>query len=283
MSEDLLSVAVEACRAGASVLERHFRSGRLEIETKAANDFVTQADRGSERAIVEVLRARFPRHRILGEEGGDHSVGDAGETQWVIDPLDGTTNFIQGLPIFAVSIGCRKDGVLLAGVVHDPLADNWFLAERGAGAFWNDRRMRISARESLDGAFLATGYPFRARAALDTYLAVFRAVFLRARAVRRCGSAALDLAYVASGVYDGFFEFRLSPWDLAAGCLMIEEAGGELFDLDGGASYFHRGNLLAGSPGVARDLREVVGDLASERVLDTLAPLDAGVLAALGV
>jgi len=282
MGEDLLRVAVEACRAGASVLERHFRSGGLEIETKAAHDFVTQADRGSERAIVEVLRGYFPTHRVLGEEGGDHAVGLAGQTQWVIDPLDGTTNFIQGLPIFAVSIGCRKDGVLLAGAIFDPLGENWFLAERGSGAFWNDRRTRVSARESLDGAFLATGYPFRARAALDTYLAVFRAVFLRARAVRRCGSAALDLAYVAAGVYDGFFEFRLAPWDLAAGCLMIEEAGGELYDLDGGGSFFQAGNLLAGAPGVARDLRKVAGGLASERLLDQLAPLDGAMLAALG-
>ena len=223
---ELRRAAVAACEAGSEVLRRWFRSRSLEVGTKGENDFVTAADRESEAAVIGVLRERFPNHQILGEETLAAAGGDPREVQWIIDPLDGTTNFIQGLPIFAVSVGCRLGGQWLAAATYDPIGENWWTASRGAGAEWNGAPMRVSSRPGLDGAFLATGYPFRARAALDAYLACFRAVFLEARAVRRCGSAAIDLAHTAAGVYDGFFEFRLSPWDIAAGALLIEEAGG---------------------------------------------------------
>lgn len=278
MHQELLQTAVDAARAGAGVLRRYFRSAALRVDIKGEHDFVTQADRESEAAVVSVLRQRFPEHRIVGEEGGA-SAGGSGEYQWLIDPLDGTTNFLQGLPIFAVSIACRRGEDLLAAVVHDPIADIWFTATRGGGAFRDGERLRVSDRPGLAGAFLATGFPFRARGALDTYLAGFRDVFLRSRAIRRCGAAAIDLAHTAAGVYDGFFEFRLSPWDVAAGALLIREAGGALCDLDGGDRYLASGNVLAGGPGVLAGLRAAFAVHASEALLERLVPADAEVAA----
>jgi myo-inositol-1(or 4)-monophosphatase len=271
-NDRLLETAIEAARVGAEVLGRHFRSGRLEVGVKGAHDFVTQADRESEAAIVRTILGRHPDPRILAEEGTEHA-GATAEHEWVLDPLDGTTNFLQGLPVWAVSIACRGRDGLLAGVVLDPRGDNLFAAARGAGASWNGRPMRVSPRPGLDGAFLATGYPFRARAALGLYLKLFEEVFRQARAIRRCGAAALDLAYVAAGVYDGFFELRLSPWDVAAGALLVEEAGGALCDFDGGAGALASGNVLAGAPGVLRELvRAAAASGASEAALDRLVP-----------
>ena len=280
---ELRVAAIDACRAGAEVLRGYFRSGHLRVESKAENDFVTQADRESEAAVVAVLRERFPSHRIVGEESLALAGGGPDEIQWLIDPLDGTTNFIQGLPIFSVSVGCRQGSRLLGASIYDPIGENWWTAARGGGATWNGRAMRVSSREGLAGSFLATGYPFRARAALDVYLACFREVFLQARAVRRCGSAAIDLANVAAGVYDGFFEFRLSPWDVAAGGLLVQEAGGVLIDLDGGDDWLAGGNVLAGSPGVVAGLRSALGQHVDEALIDRLVPVDPKMLAALGV
>ena len=224
-----------AAPRGADVIRRYFRREDLVIDRKGTNDFVTQADHESEAAVLAEIRRRFPDHRILAEEGSGAGEGK-GDYQWLIDPLDGTTNFLQGLPVYCVSVACRRGDELLAGVVHDPEGGNVFTATRGGGAFWNGRPMRVSAPRGSGGAFLATGYPFRALPTLDLYLAIFRDVFQQAKAIRRCGSAALDLAYTAAGVYDGFFEFRLSPWDIGAGVLLIEEAGGVVTDLDGGGA-----------------------------------------------
>jgi myo-inositol-1(or 4)-monophosphatase len=268
---ELLETARRAARAGAEVLRRSFGDERLQIETKAKNDFVTSADRASEAAVVAEIVRRHPGHRILAEEGSSNPAAD-GIHEWVIDPLDGTTNFLQGLPVFAVSVACRRGLEVLAGVVIDPLRGDEFAAERGAGAYLGDRRLAASRRPGLDGAFLATGYPFRAQAALDLYLAVFRRVFHRARAIRRCGAAALDLANCAAGVYDGFFEFRLSPWDIAAGALLLTEAGGAISDLGGGERYWTGGNVLAGGALVHRALVDEISPLASEEELDRLVP-----------
>lgn len=268
---ELLEAGMAAAEAGAAVLKRYFRSADLEVQTKAQNDFVTQADRESESALVAEILRRFPDHRILAEEGSLNSAA-TGDYEWVIDPLDGTTNFLQGLPVWAVSVACRRGKDLLAGVVLDPQGGNVFTAVRGGGAFWNGRRMRISDRPALSGAFLATGYPFRAKAAVDLYLGVFRSIFAEARAIRRCGAAALDLAYVAAGVYDGFFEFRLAPWDIAAGALLIEQAGGTLSDLDGGEGYLASGDVLAGSPGVHAGMLAIAKEHVSEADLDRLVP-----------
>lgn len=270
--DEVLVTAVEAARAGAEVLERYFRSGDLEIESKGGHDFVTQADHESEARIIETILRRFPDHRILAEESGRRE-GGGGTLGWLIDPLDGTSNFLQGLPIFCVSIACVEEDRVQVAAVLDPMGGNLFTARRGSGASWNGRPMRVSPRQGLEGAFLATGYPFRARSALDLYLDVFRSVFLEARGIRRCGSAALDLAYTAAGVFDGFFELRLSPWDIAAGILLVEEAGGRVTDLDGGREYFRAGNVIAGPSALQQALLAKVREHVDEERLHVADPL----------
>lgn len=270
MYQELVDVATHAAGGAAEILRRYFRSG-VEAQVKGKHDLVSRADHESEEHIVAAIRRRYPDHHILAEESGA-SAGDS-EYEWLIDPLDGTANFLQGLPVFCISIACRRRRQVVAAVVLDPLGDNLFTATRGAGARWNGREMRISSRRGLDGAFLATGYPFRARGALDQYLDVFRDVFLEVRSIRRCGAAALDLSYTAAGVYDGFFEFRLSPWDFAAGSLLIEEAGGRITDLDGGDDYFSSGNLVAGPPGLHDQLLGIVQRHVDEARLHEIDPV----------
>ena len=271
MSGELVETAVAAAEAAVEAIAPYFRRDRLEVVAKGRKDFVTAADHASERAIVETILARYPGDRILSEEGTVNPAVTS-EREWVIDPIDGTTNFLQGLPVWAVSIACRRGGELLAGVVRDPEGRNLFTAERGAGAFRNGERLRVSARAGVDDAFLATGFPFRAEAALDLYLDIFRELFRHARAIRRCGAAALDLAYLAAGVYDGFFEFRLSPWDIGAGTLLVREAGGRVTDLDGGGRSFETGDVVAGGAAVQPALLAAVRRHASEALLDRLSP-----------
>lgn len=272
MYEDLLATAIVAAQTGAEIVRHYFRSTGLEVRRKGRNDFVTQADKESEAAILAEILRRHPGHRILAEEGGGADIGGDSEYQWLVDPLDGTTNFLQGLPVYSVSIACRKGDEVVAGVIQDPEGGNVFSAVRGGGAWWNGRRMEAARRGGLDGAFLATGYPFRALPTLEVYLSIFRDVFQHAKALRRCGSAALDLAYTAAGVYDGFFEFRLSPWDIGAGIVLIEEAGGVVTDVDGGRRYFAGGNVVAGGPAVQTELLEIVRRHASEGEIERLNP-----------
>ena len=271
MYEELTDAATDAARRAAKVLLGYFRDSALEVRFKGHHDVVTRADHESESCIVEELRRRFPTHHVLAEEGG-YEQGSA-DYHWIIDPLDGTSNFSQGLPVFSISIACRHGDELVAAVVLDPVGENLFTATRGAGALWNGRPMRVSARDQLEGSFLATGYPFKSPSALDLYLEAFRAVFLKARSIRRCGSAALDLAYTAAGVYDGFFEFRLSPWDIAAGVLLIREAGGRVSDLDGGEAFFDGGNVIAGAPRLQQELRATVGHFVDEERLQAIDPI----------
>lgn len=271
MYEELRDVAEKAARAGGAVLLDYFRDATLEVRRKGTHDFVTRADHESEARVIEVIRGSFPDHHVLAEEAGFDEGGDS-DYRWYVDPLDGTSNFMQGLPVFSVSIACRKDREVAAAVVLDPLGDNLFTATRGGGAFWNGRPMEISAHPGLGGAFLATGYPFKSRRALDRYLEIFRAVFHEARAIRRCGSAALDLAYTAAGVYDGFFEFRLSPWDFAAGVLLVREAGGRITDLDGDEGFWQSGNLVAGAPAVQGELLATVSRFTDEAALEKVDP-----------
>lgn len=272
MNHDLLQAAVEASEAGARVLRSTFRSADLQVTAKAANDWVSEADRASEAAVTAVLRERFPRHEVLGEEGGLSGEGHDGY-RWLVDPLDGTTNFLRGLPFFCISVACRRGRETVAGVVLDPLRNDLFTAARGGGASWNGRKIKVSGRTGLDGACLATGFPFRAKAALERYLHTFQGAFARAGAIRRCGAAALDLAYTAAGIFDGFWELRLSPWDVAAGALLIEEAGGRVTDLDGGDGYLVGGNVVGGSPAVHGDLLELLGEHVSEEIVDRLVPV----------
>lgn len=266
-----------AARGGGEVLRRMFGSDDLQAEEKARNDFVTRADRDSERVIVDILLKAFPSHSILAEESGVHARRDevdAGgdDVEWVVDPLDGTSNFLRGVPYFCTSVACRRGGDTLAGVVLDPLRGDLFTAFAGGGAQRNGQPMRVRPSPGLEGAFLATGFPFKAHPALETYLEVFREVFLEAQAIRRCGAAALDLAYTAAGIFDGFFEFRLAPWDLAAGCLLVEEAGGVASDLDGGTDYLSGGNVLAGAPDLHRDLLAIIARHTGEDHMDELVP-----------
>lgn len=279
---ELVDTAVCGAEAGADVLQRYFRDSGLEVRAKGDHDFVTRADHESEARVIAEIRRRFPDHHILAEEsgrGGANGGSNGSEFDWFIDPLDGTTNFMQGLPNFCLSIGCRRGEEMVAAVLLDPLGSNLFTARRGGDAFWNGRPMRVSDRPGLAGAFLATGYPFRAREALDLYLEIFRSVFLRARAIRRCGAAALDLAYTAAGVYDNFFEFRLSPWDVTAGVLLIEEAGGRVSDLDHGGDYLASGNLVAGPPAVHAELLATVRRHADEAKLEEVDPVRNNLLA----
>ncbi len=260
----LVEAAAEAARAGGEVLERYWRSlPRGAVAEKRKNDFVTRADKESEDVIVARIRDRFPQDGFLGEEGGQRGAG--GESRvWVVDPLDGTTNFIAGFPFWCVSVAARERGEIVAGAIWDPLRRELYAGERSGGAFRNGERLRVTERQSLDGAFLATGFPFRHKDRIDLYLALFRELFLHARAIRRAGSAALDLANVAAGVYDGFFEFKLSVWDIAAGSLLIEEAGGRVTDFDGGNRHWERGNVVAGSPAIAAEIVKAASRLFPE-------------------
>jgi myo-inositol-1(or 4)-monophosphatase len=264
----LAETAIAAARAGGERLLARWRAlPGGSISEKRQNDYVTLADRESEQAIIAAIRERFPEDAFLAEEGGGKDLGAGSKRIWIIDPLDGTSNFIAGFPFWCVSIAAAEEGELAAGVVWDPLRGELYAAERGAGAFRNGTRLAVTGREGVEGAFLATGFPFRSRDKIDMYLALFRELFLKVRAIRRAGSAALDLAMVAAGVFDGFFEFRLSPWDVAAGALLIAEAGGELTDFAGGGRFLERGNIVAGSHGVAAGIRACAAPILTEESL----------------
>jgi myo-inositol-1(or 4)-monophosphatase len=256
--EGFLAEIEEIANLGATELMAHWRSlSSGQITEKARNDLVTAADLASEEAILRAVRARFPDHSILSEEAGS-STPSAGAPTWIIDPLDGTTNFVHGIPHFAISIGVAMEGRIDFGVILDPLKNDVFSAARGGGSRWNGTPCHVSDRKGLEGALLATGFPFKAHRLLDPYLDIFRKTFLRCKAIRRPGAAALDFAYTACGLFDGFFEFQLSAWDIAAGSILVEEAGGLITDMDGGNDYLESGNVVCGSPGVHRELLEIV-------------------------
>lgn len=257
-SENFLDQVEAVARAGADAIMPFWRTLEpQEITEKSRNDLVTAADHAAERAILAEIERRFPDHAVLAEESGWTRREDDRPT-WIVDPLDGTTNFVHGIPQFAVSVGVALADRVEYGVIFDPVKGDVFCAGRGMGATWNGKPCGVTSRPGLEGALVATGFPFKAHELLDPYLAIFREVFLRCKAIRRPGAAALDLAYTACGLFDGFFEFRLSPWDLAAGSLLMEEAGGSVSDMDGGADFLASGNMLCGAPGVHRELLEVV-------------------------
>ncbi len=256
--EAFLAEVEAVARIGGTELMRYWRSLTPDqVNEKARNDLVSAADLASERAIVAAVAARFPEHRVLSEEAGWSRDDDSGPA-WIVDPLDGTTNFVHGIPQFAVSIGVAVAGRVDFGVVFDPCKGDVFTAARGCGARWNGAPCRVSRQSGLAGSLLATGFPFKAHRLLDPYLAIFRDAFLRCKAVRRPGAAALDLAYTACGLFDGFFEFQLSPWDVAAGAVLIEEAGGVITDMEGGGGWLASGNVVCGPAGVHGELLDVV-------------------------
>ncbi len=244
----MLNIAVRAARRAGSIINRaSLDSGGLQVKSKRANDFVTEIDRAAETAIIEVVQKAYPDHAILAEESGLIQ-SEKQEYRWIIDPLDGTTNFIHGFPQYCVSIGVEHRGKLAHGVVYDPARNELFTASQGRGAFLNDRRIRVSKCQKLQDGLIGTGFPFKELARADLYLKQLRNLMQNSSGVRRAGAAALDLAYVACGRLDGFWELGLSPWDMAAGALLIQEAGGLVGDLDGDQGFMESGDVCAATP-----------------------------------
>jgi myo-inositol-1(or 4)-monophosphatase len=262
-----VEIGIEAARRGAAILLQYWEQlGKDDADLKARNDWVSRADRESEDAIMAAIRELSPGDAFLGEESGA-SAGSNDRT-WVIDPLDGTSNYLQHFPFWSVSIALRERGETVAGVVYEPLRDLFFTAGRGAGAFRNNARMRISSQETLEGSFIATGFPFRAQEYVAPYVAIFTDVIRTSKGVRRAGSAALDLAYTAASIFDGFFEMHLAPWDVAAGALLVTEAGGVVTDFSAGQRWLQRGNIVGAPAGVHRDLMNVIARHVTEDQLD---------------
>jgi len=252
----LLNIAVRAAREAGEIIIRSLnRLESLTITSKGRNDFVSEVDHAAEAEIIKLIRKHYPNHAFLAEESG--RTGDS-DTVWIIDPLDGTTNFLHGYPIFAVSIACQIKGRLEHGVVYDPISQEIFSASRGAGAHLDNHRIRVSKQRGLEGSLIGTGFPYRANARhMDSYMAMLRSVMENTAGVRRPGSASLDMAYVAAGRTDAFWEIGLSPWDTAAGTLLIQEAGGHIGTLTG-REYTQGGNVLAGTPKVYAALLELL-------------------------
>jgi myo-inositol-1(or 4)-monophosphatase len=254
----MLNIAVRAARNAGKVIVRSFEQlDKVEIESKGSNDFVTSADTAAEEAIIETIRNSYPDHTIIGEESGVLT-GSNDDYQWIIDPLDGTTNFIKGIPHFAVSIALKVKGKLDQAVIFDPIRGELFTASRGKGAQLNNMRIRVKSHKELSATVLGTGFPFKQKQHTKAYMAMFSSLFEKTSDMRRAGSAALDLAYVASGRLDGFFEIGLKPWDTAAGELLVIEAGGLVTDFTGGHNHTKSGNIVASS---TRLLKEILKDI----------------------
>ncbi|MBI2470999.1 MAG: inositol monophosphatase [Planctomycetes bacterium] len=252
-----LEVAKEAALRAGIILKEQFR--KLDpsmIGEKAKNDFVTEVDKKSEEIIKGHIRSHFCDHDILAEESP--KTRNDSPFLWIVDPLDGTLNYIHGLPAFAVSIALEIEGELAVGLIYEPLRENIYTAIRGGGTFKNGKRIHVSRSQTLSTSLIATGFPFRIKDVIDDYLRVFKELFMNATGIRRCGSACLDLAYTAEGIFGGFFEYGLSPWDVAAGALLVKEAGGEITDFSGGNQYLKTGNVIAGSEGVHREMIKII-------------------------
>jgi myo-inositol-1(or 4)-monophosphatase len=248
----MLNIAVKAARrAGNAIIRASRNLDIVVVREKVANDYVSEVDHEAEQVIIRTLLDAYPGHSILAEESGAAGRSDF---QWIIDPLDGTTNYLHGFPQYAVSIALAHKGIVTQAVIYDPSRNDLFTATRGSGAFLNETRIRVSKRTRLAGSLVGTGFPFRQFEHVDRYLAMLRDVMTHTAGVRRAGSAALDLAYVAAGRLDAFWELGLGPWDMAAGSLLITEAGGLVGDLDGDAGYMKSGHIVAGAPKVFVEL-----------------------------
>jgi myo-inositol-1(or 4)-monophosphatase len=256
--QPLLNIAMRAARrAGDTIVRSLSRLDSIKVDTKGRNDFVSEVDRKAEADIIATVRRSYPDHAFLAEESGRSG---AGEFVWIIDPLDGTTNFLHGFPTFAVSVAVEHKSRLMHAVVYDPMRQEFFTASRGEGAQLEGRKIRVSSQRTLEGALIGTGFPFRAGDHIDDYLAILKVVMSTAAGVRRPGAASLDLAYVAAGRVDGFWEFGLSPWDTAAGTLLIQEAGGRV-GTPAGLEYELGRNIVAGNPKVYEALLAAIGPL----------------------
>jgi myo-inositol-1(or 4)-monophosphatase len=271
----MLNVAVKAARAAGAIINRAALDiDLLKVNLKGPNDFVTEVDRAAESTIIETLLQAYPDHGILAEESGDSHGNRGSDYQWIIDPLDGTTNFLHGLPIYAVSIGLALRDVVQQAVVYDPARNDLFFASRGRGAFLNDRRLRVSKRTQLSDALIGTGFPFRRGDDFERYLQMMHTVMQRCAGVRRPGAAALDLCYVAAGWYDGFFETGLNPWDVAAGSLIITEAGGLIGNFTGESQFLHQREVVAGNPKIYGHLVHLLAPFTRGAKGHAAAPVD---------
>lgn len=259
MKHPIVNIAVQAARAAGNTIVRAMdRLDTLQISKKSTNDFVTEIDQQVERDIIYYIRKAYPNHSILGEETGE-TIGENDEYTWIIDPIDGTRNFIHGFPHFAVSIALSHRGVIQHGVIYDPVRQELFTASRGKGAQLNERRIRVSKHTQLEECLLGTGFPYHhSEAHQQAYVNSLQALIPQCGDIRRAGAATLDLAYVAAGRLDGFWELGLKPWDLAAGTLLIKEAGGLVCDIHGGENYFKTGNIVAASPKILKLLLKTV-------------------------
>lgn len=253
----ILNIAIQAAYNAGTIIQQESRNlEHLNIERKGHNDFVSEVDKRAEQAIIHTILKAYPRHNILGEEGGN--VDNGSEITWIIDPLDGTTNYLHGHPQYSVSIAVKEGDKITHGVVFDPNRNDIFTAELGKGVQLNNGRIRVSRQSSLADSLLATGFPTYDMSFLDRYLAIFREMLQSTAGQRRAGSAALDLAYVAAGMVDGFWEFNLKPWDIAAGYLLIKEAGGLVCDFDGGQDMLNSGNIIAANPKLVSPILKII-------------------------
>jgi myo-inositol-1(or 4)-monophosphatase len=268
----MLTTAVKAARRAGNIINRGARDlDLLTVTAKGPKDFVSEIDHAAEAAIVQTLLSAYPDHAILAEEGTNKGANPSADYVWIIDPLDGTTNFLHGFPQYCVSIALSHKGVVQQAVIYDPVRNDLFTATRGRGAFLNDRRMRVSRRTHLRDCLVGTGFPFRDGSYLDTYLAMMKAMITHTAGLRRPGAAALDLAYVAAGFYDGFWEVGLNPWDVAAGSLLVLEAGGLIGDLNGDDHYLHGGQVIAANPKVFAQMVSTLAPFRSDMVREKAA------------
>jgi myo-inositol-1(or 4)-monophosphatase len=256
----MLNVAIRAARSAGKIINRaSLDIDSLKVSTKSPNDFVTEVDQRAEDAIIDILLEAYPSHGILAEESGTERGAPTSDYVWIIDPLDGTTNFIHGLPFYAVSIALAVRGQVQQAVVYDPSHNDLFYASKGQGAFLNDKRLRVSKRARMAEALIGTGFPFRKGDNFQRYMRMFEEVMQHCAGLRRPGAAALDLCYVAAGYYDAFFETGLHPWDVAAGSLMISEAGGLVGNFTGEADYLYQREVVAGNPKIYGQLVKILG------------------------
>jgi myo-inositol-1(or 4)-monophosphatase len=253
----MIDIAKEAAIIGGKILTDNFGKITIhEIETKSINNFVTFVDRLSEEKIIARIRESCPEHQIYAEESGKHARNS--EYRWLIDPLDGTANYVHGIPVFSISIALEKNGEILLGVIYDPVLDEMFYAEKGKGAYLNDRRLICAQKVNLRDSIISTGFPYKNYHDFDDYIRLFSKFIRNTAGLRRMGSAALDLAYTAAGRFDGFWELDLSPWDIAAGILIIGEADGIVTDIHGNHGYMETGNVLAANKSVHKQMLELL-------------------------
>ncbi len=260
----MLNIAIRAARNAGDLIQRSAQSvGQLTINKKSHNDFVTEIDRMAEQEIIQIIKYAYPDHSIIAEESGEHKGNDY---TWVIDPLDGTTNFLHGYPQYAVSIALKNKGKTEVGVIYDPLRDELFTAEKGRGAMLNNRRIRVGKQTDLSTALIGTGFPFKHPQHLDAYLGMFKTLTPTTAGIRRAGSAALDLAYLATGRLDGFWEIGLKEWDMAAGILLVQEAGGVVTDFSFNEQYVKSGNIIAGNLKMHQAIYQAINPFVSDQL-----------------